>query len=185
MKAHPGLSVKSKPTPLLEPPPPEAETGSSHRGKKSWREKLADDKNLPRVIKLNATAAARWGGRTLVIPAPREVDAIMRRVPAGKVTTINDVRAALAQQHQTEAACAITTGIFSWIAAHAADEAAAAGETDTTPYWRTLKAKGTLNPKYPGGIPALTARLEAEGHQVVQKGKRFFVRDYEKVVAKV
>ncbi len=153
------------------------------RGKKTWREKLADDKDLPKVVKLDATAAARWGGRTLAIPAPREVDALMRRVPRGSVTTINELRAAVARQHHAAAGCPITTGIFSWIAAQAAAEAAVAGETNITPYWRTLKLQGELNPKYPGGIPALTARLEAEGHRVVQKGKRWFVADHDKVMA--
>jgi hypothetical protein len=41
-----------------------------------------------------------------------------------------------------------------------------------------LKNGGELNPKYPGGIEALRTRLQAEGHQVVQKGKRFFVADF-------
>ena len=44
----------------------------------------------------------------------------------------------------------------------------------------TLKAGGELNQKYPGGITELRARLEAEGHEVQQKGKRFFVADFEK-----
>ncbi len=155
------------------------------RGKKSWREKLADDKDLPKVVRLDATAAARWGGPTLAIPAPREVDALMRRVPRGRLVTINELRAAVAEKHQAAAGCPITTGIFSWMAAHASAEAAAAGETAITPYWRTLKGKGELNPKYPGGIPALSARLEAEGHHVVKKGKRFFVADYEKALARL
>jgi hypothetical protein len=157
----------------------------SSRRRKTWREKLADDKNLPRVIKLDAAAAARWGGRTLVIPAPREIDALMRRVPRGQLTTINELRAAVARQHHVASACPITSGIFSWIAAHAAVEAEAAGENTTTPYWRTLKTKGELNPKYPGGVAALTIRLEAEGHHVVQKGKRFFVRDFARHLAQL
>ncbi len=69
--------------------------------KKSWREKLADDKNLPRVIKLEAKAAARWGGQTMVIPAPREVDALMQTVPKGRLTTINELRGAVARKHHT------------------------------------------------------------------------------------
>jgi hypothetical protein len=149
------------------------------RGKKTWREKLADDKDLPRVIQLEGKIAARFGSGTMVIPAPREVDALMRRVPCGKVTTIDELRAALAAKHGTTMACPITTGIFAWIAAHAADEAARAGESDVTPYWRTLKAKGELNPKYPGGIPALSARLRSEGHVIVNKGRRWFVRKIE------
>ena len=81
--------------------------------------------------------------------------------------------------------CPITTGIFAWIAAHAAEESAAAGKKCVTPYGRTLKPKGELNPKYPGGIAALRSRLEAEGHSVFQKGKRWFVRDFEKALARL
>ena len=147
------------------------------RGKKSWREKLEDDKDLPRAIPL------RDGTGKMIIVAPREVDALMRRLPRGKLTTIDTLRAVLAARHGTETACPITTGIFAWIAAHAADESAAAGGRDITPYWRTLRAKGEVNPKYPGGIAALTALLETEGHEVFQKGKRTFVRDYEKALA--
>ena len=45
--------------------------------KKSWNEKLNDAKDLPRVIKLNSEAQKKWGGKTMVIPAPIEVDAII------------------------------------------------------------------------------------------------------------
>ena len=145
--------------------------------KKSWREKLADDKDLPRVISLAGPAVQRWGGRTLVIPAPREIDALMRAVPRGRVTTINALRAALAKKHHTETACPITTGIFSWIAANAAEEAAAAGEKKITPYWRTLKKDGELNSKYPGGVAAARRTLAAEGHSFVAKARRILVRD--------
>ncbi len=150
------------------------------RARKSWREKLADSKGLPKVGLVEDGMSTRWGTGTMVIPAPIEVDELMRRVPKGKLTTINDLRAALARKHGTGFACPITTGIFSWIAAHAADEAAATGRKRTTPYWRTLKAGGELNPKYPGGVALLQERLLAEGHEVFQKGKRFFVRDFER-----
>jgi hypothetical protein len=116
----------------------------------------------------------------MVIPAPIEVDEIMRQVPKGKLLTINEVRALLASKHSVTIACPITTGIFAWIAAHAADESSAEGTLRTTPYWRTLRAGGELNPKYPGGISGLREKLEAEGHKVVQKGKRYFVGDFEK-----
>lgn len=46
------------------------------RKKKGWIEKLADNKDLP---------------KTTVIPAPMEVDAMMRKVPKGKLVTINEI----------------------------------------------------------------------------------------------
>ena len=169
MKTKPVSSASSKPL----------------RGKKTWREKLADDKDLPKVFRIEGKLSKRWGEGTCAIPAPREVDALMRRVPKGKLTTIDQLRAAVARQHRATMGCPITTGIFAWIAAHAAEESFAAGKTRVTPYWRTLKTKGELNPKDPGGIAALRSRIEAEGHRVFQKGKRYFVQDFEEALARL
>ncbi|MBM3836941.1 MAG: hypothetical protein FJ398_03075 [Verrucomicrobia bacterium] len=106
----------------------------------------------------------------------------MRRIPKGRLITINEIRGVLAKKHRVDIACPITTGIFAWIAAHAAEEAAAEGRKRVTPYWRTLKSGGELNAKYPGGIPALRERLQAEGHRVVQNGKRHCVVDFERAL---
>ncbi len=138
------------------------------RTRKSWREKLADRKDLPKVIPITGKLRKSWGEGTCAIAAPMEVDALMRRVPKGRVTTINRLRAAIARQHGATIGCPITTGIFAWIAAHAAEEAAAAGRKRITPWWRTLKANGQLNPKYPGGIAEQARRLRAEGHTIVR-----------------
>ena len=147
--------------------------------RKTWSEKLADNKDLPRIECIEGRMTKRWGTGTFVIPAPREVDELMRQVPKGKLTTINELRAALARKHGATIGCPITTGIFAWIAAHAAEEAAAAGRKRITPYWRTLKLGGELNPKYPGGLAALKRRLKSEGHRVIDRGKRAFVADHE------
>jgi alkylated DNA nucleotide flippase Atl1 len=152
--------------------------------RKTWREKLADDKDLPKVVKITGKMSKRWGKGTCAIPAPREVDAIMRKVPEGKLITINEIRQTVARKHKSTIGCPITSGIFAWIAAHAAEEAALAGETEITPYWRTLKAGGELNAKYPGGVARLKSLLEAEGHTVVAKGKKFVVADYESRLAR-
>ncbi|WP_200934331.1 hypothetical protein [Variovorax sp. Root318D1] len=37
---------------------------------------------------------------------------------------------------------------------------------------------------YPGGIESQMTRLEAEGHTVVQRGKRYFVEDFAKKLAR-
>jgi len=152
--------------------------------KKSWKEKLKDSKGLPKVAKIDGKMSKRWGTGTMVIPAPLEVDEVMRGVRKGKLITINEIREALAKKHRVNVGCPITTGIFAWIAAHAAEEAAAEGAKRVTPYWRTLKSGGQLNEKYPGGVDGLRKRLEAEGHKVVQKGKRFLVEDFEKALVR-
>ena len=153
--------------------------------KKSWKEKLLDSKDLPKVEPITEKMSKRWGTGTVVIPAPIEVDEIMRQVPAGKLITINQIRSQLAQKHGAPIGCPITTGIFAWVAANAAEEEAQAGRQDITPYWRTLKSGGVLNEKYPGGIENLKARLEAEGHRIIQKGKKFVVEDFEKALVEL
>jgi len=138
--------------------------------RKSWQEKLADDKGLPQVKEITDNMSKRWGTGTVVIPAPREVDEIMKQVPRGKVITVSEIRALLAKKHGASIGCPLTTGIFAWVAAHAAEEAAAEGKKNITPYWRTLKSRGELNEKYPGGVEAQTARLREEGH-IIEPGK--------------
>ena len=150
------------------------------KAKKTWRDKLADSKGLPKIGKIEGKMSTRWGTGTMVIPAPIQVKELMDQVPKGKLTSINELREGLAKAHGTDIACPITTGIFAWIAANAAEEAAAEGAKRITPYWRTLKSGGELNPKYPGGIEGVRKHLQAEGHKVVQKGKRYLVADFEK-----
>ena len=150
--------------------------------KKTWREKLADNKDLPKVVPLRGKAALKWGKGTLAIPAPLEVDALMRSVPVRRVITIDLMRSCIARKHGATLGCPLTTGIFAWLAAHAADEAAAEGVKRITPYWRTLKTGGEINPKYPGGIARLGKLLRKEGHKLRQRGKRCFVADYQQAL---
>jgi len=155
--------------------------------RKSWREKLADSKNLPKVAEITDKMSKRWGTGTVVIPAPKEVDEIMARVPEGKVITINQIRSLLAQKHGATIGCPLTTGIFANIAARAAEEAAAEGKKDITPYWRTLKSRGELNEKYPGGVEAQAAHLREEGHTIEPgRGKKPpKVKDFEESLVEV
>jgi hypothetical protein len=73
--------------------------------KLSWQEKLdkedkrALDQGYPKVIKIGGKMSTRWGTGTCVIPAPREVDEIMKGVPGGKLITINQIREILAKKH--------------------------------------------------------------------------------------
>lgn len=154
--------------------------------RKSWQEKLNDSKDFPKVVKITAKMSKRWGMGTVVIPAPKEVDQIMKSVPKGKLITINQIREIVAKKHSASIGCPITCGIFAWVAAHAAAEEAAKGEKNITPYWRTLKSDGELNEKYPGGVEAQAKHLKQEGHTIEPgKGKKPpKVKDFEKYLRK-
>ena len=153
--------------------------------RKSWREKLHDEKGLPKIVELKGNMVRVWGEGTMVVPSPKDVDVLMRQVPKGRLTTVNALREVLAARHGADKACPIVTGLSTVIAARAAAEDEAGGKTRITPYWRTLKSGGELNPKYPGGVEAQAARLSAEGHTVIQKGRKCRVADYQRRLARL
>ena len=144
--------------------------------KKSWRDRLASYPHLPNVKEIPPPMRKRHGEGTIATPSPREVEDAMRGVPEGRLATVLGIGEDIAVRHRATIGCTVTTAIFAHMVAHAAEEALK-GE-DPTPYWRTLKIGGELNPKYPGGIEAQMAKLETEGHTVVQRGKRYFVEDF-------
>jgi len=152
--------------------------------KKTWREKLADSKDLPKVVVLNENARKHWKATTMAIPSPREVNEIMAGVRKGELITIDEIQKKIARKHGADIGCPLTSGIFSWISAHAAAEEETEGKKKITPYWRTLKTGGELNPKFPGGIEEQKRRLEVEGHKFIQKGKKYIVEEYDKSLQK-
>ena len=138
---------------------------------------------MPKIAELtDPKAIAMHGGTKLLIAPPLAYDEIMKKVPEGKVITSDCIRRYLAKKYGADNTCPLTAGLFINIAAHASAER---GGVDETPYWRTLKKEGELNEKYPGGIDEQKFRLESEGHTVVQKGNRYFVKDYKDYLFKL
>ena len=145
--------------------------------KKTYNEKLNNPGDLPRIEDLSdkPEAVRRMGGVRMLIAAPHQYHEIMAKVPAGKLITNDRIRTCLASALGADVTCPLTAGIFINVCAHASEER----NDNKIPWWRTLKAKGELNEKYPGGIDGHKLMLEMEGHTVLQKGKRYFVKDYE------
>jgi 6-O-methylguanine DNA methyltransferase, DNA binding domain len=134
--------------------------------RKSWREKM-NNPNLPKVVEIPPRMQKRHGSGTMVVPSPRDVEAIMRSVKKGAVTTVGRLRRDLAAKFSTDVACPMATGMFVRLAAEAAEEEAAAGKARITPYWRVVRDDGSLNPKFPGGAARQAERLRGEGHTVL------------------
>lgn len=161
-----------------------ASKGESGMPKKTFDEKLRTVGDLPKVefIDPSNKMAKRFGCGRMLIAAPLQYDEVMKKIPAGKIITSEEIRAYLAKEHQADFTCHLTAGIFINLVANAAQERENLGSKDLTPYWRTLKKSGELNPKYPGGIEQHKLLLEMEDHEVIPKGKRYFVKDYEKAL---
>jgi len=154
--------------------------------KKSWKEKLENNKKFPKILKFDpkfpcGKALMKMGakpGDLVVLAPPLEVDGIMKKVPKGKIITINEICIKLAKKHNVNFCCTLTTGIFIMTAAHAAVEDKTNGIKRITPYWRTLKMDGFLNEKFPGGAIKQKKILEEEGFKIIKKGKKYFVDNY-------
>ena len=156
----------------------------ANEDKKDFNAMLRDGKDMPKIqIITDRNSIEKYGGDRMYFAPPMDYDAAMRRVPCGKLTTVGDIRAWFAEQSGADFTEPITAGIFVSIAAWASYQR---GE-DETPWWRTLKANGELNPKYPGGAEAQKEKLEAEGHTVIRKGRtkiKYVVKDYEESLFK-
>lgn len=151
--------------------------------KKDFNAMLRQAKDMPRIQRVTDEATIRkYGGDRMYFAPPLAYDAAMRAVPPGRLTTVGALRARFARQAGADFTEPITAGVFVSIAAWASEQR---GGVDETPWWRTLKAGGELNPKYPGGVAAQRARLEAEGHAIITKGRKnikYYVKDYEKAL---
>lgn len=64
----------------------------SARKRISWREKLADDNGLPKVIPITRKLGKRWGECTRAFPSTRGVEAPIHRVRKGKVASFRQAR---------------------------------------------------------------------------------------------
>ena len=124
-------------------------------------------------------------GRSMIIPRPVDVDAAVRRVRKGRLTTVAALRAKLARAYGTETACPFCTGIFLTIAARAAEEDRQEGRRRITPYWRVVRDNGALSDKFPGAHAFQARMLRAEGHRLDTSRKAPRVVDWERVLQKL
>lgn len=120
----------------------------------SWQEKLNKVQDWKVV-----DGGKRFAG-TMLVPTPRQIDALVKEIPKGAVSSPKMLRRTLAQRFGAETTCPLCTGIFLRIAAEAAIEQRSEGIAEVTPYWRVVDEKGRHNPKLPGGETDQAALLK-------------------------
>jgi alkylated DNA nucleotide flippase Atl1 len=142
--------------------------------RKSWREKI-DGAKPAKVVPIPPKMKRMYGSlprnAKILIPHPADVEALLRKVPRGKLLTQTQLREKLARDAKADIACPITTGIFVRIVAEAAAESMREGKSRVTPYWRVIRDDGKLMEKLPGGPIAQAEQLRGEGHQIDDSGK--------------
>ncbi len=156
-----------------------------NENKKDFNAMLNDSKDMPKIVTItDEKSIEKYGGSRMYFAPPIDYDKVMRRVPKGKLITVGAIREYFAKQNGADFTDPITAGIFCSIAAWASFQRT----DDITPYWRTLKANGELNPKYPGGVEGQKKLLEAEGFTIVKKGRtniRYYVKDFGNFLFKI
>lgn len=154
----------------------------ANEDKKDFNAMLQDNKGMPKYqVITDKKSIEKYGGDNMYFAPPIDYDKIMKLIPKGKVITVGKIRDHFAKINHADFTDPITAGIFVSIVAWASHQRL----QDKTPYWRTLKANGELNTKYPGGIESQKEKLEAEGHTVIKKGRkniRYYVQNYEEVL---
>lgn len=153
----------------------------ANEDKKDFNAMLHKDTDMPKIqIITDEASIKKYGGEKMYFAPPVIYDQLMKKIPYGKIITVGAIRDYLARTNNADFTDPITAGIFVSIAAWASYQRT----ENETPYWRTLKAHGELNPKFPGGIEAQKEKLESEGHEIIQKGRKnikYYVKDFENV----
>ena len=154
----------------------------ANESEKDFNAMLKDSKDMPKYVKITDEASIKkYGGDNMYFASPMAYDEIMRKIPYGKIITVGKISEHFAKENHADFTDPITAGIFTSIVAWASYQR----KENQTPYWRTLKANGELNPKYPEGIEFQKKMLEKEGHTIIQKGRtniRYYVKDYKEVM---
>ena len=150
--------------------------------KKDFNKMLNDNKDMPKIKVIDdEKTIKKYGGTRMFFTPPLYYDKLMRKVPKGNLITAGQIREYLAKENNADFTCPLTGGIFINIVAWASYQR----KEDITPYWRTLKTNGELNNKYPEGIELQKRLLEEEGHTIIQKGSKYYVKDFESKLIKL
>ena len=123
----------------------------ANENQKDFNAMLHEPKDMPKIQTItDEKSIQKYGGNRMYFAPPLDYDNLMKQIPYGKLTTVGAIREHFAKRSGADFTDPITAGIFVSIAAWASFQRT----QDETPYWRTLKAGGALNPKYPGGVQA-------------------------------
>lgn len=151
------------------------------------RSDIHDVAHLPLVAFLPPHQQKRMGGKTIVIPNPRDVERLVFSIPKGSIATQRQICASLAAKSGADLACPQITGLFIRFVAARAEEQSSAGKKRVAPYWRVVGPDGVLNDHFPGGSISQARKLMEEGLAIVGSGMRRApqVDEYRKFLAKI
>lgn len=154
----------------------------SFENNKDFNAMMNNSKDMPKIqIVKDEKTIQRYGGNRMFLAPPLYYDKVIKRVGKGYLTTTKEIRDYLAKENNADFTDPMTAGIFINIVAFASYQR----KDNITPYWRVLKSDGELNIKYPLGISLQKKLLEEEGHIIIKKGNKYYVKDFENSLVKL
>ena len=131
---------------------------------KSWVEKRDIDKECQ--VKTNPKIFADIpAGAKMLIPTPKIVDKLVKRIPDGSFLYLKQIRKKLADDYNAEMTCPVVTGISMRILSEAAFEEYQMHKDieRITPFWRIVEPDSKLAGKLACGIDFIIERQTQEG----------------------
>lgn len=107
----------------------------------------------------------------MYISTPEEILDEISNLKKNQIITTKELAQILAKKHSADYTCGLTTGIFLAIVANYIEQ-----QRLDLPYWRVVKDKGELYESYLRELSHQKERLENEGFEILQKGKKYFVK---------
>jgi hypothetical protein len=134
---------------------------------KTWKQKLEDSKP-PKLQILEKPMAGAAAGNTLLLPTPKLVKEFIDGIPVAQQVSFQAMRQQLAQAHNGDVACPITTSMAARTVAEAAWEDIQSGKdvNEVTPFWRVIAPDSSIAAKLACGKGFVQAMRQKEGIEI-------------------
>lgn len=121
----------------------------------TWQQKL-NAKKEPKLQVLQKPMAGIAVGGQLLFPTPQLIKQFMDDVPLGSSVSLAEMRQQVAQAHQADGCCPLTTSTATRIVAEAAWEEVETGKNpgEVTPFWRVIEPNSNIAQKLACGSEA-------------------------------
>lgn len=132
--------------------------------RRSWAEKFADPR--PHEVKTCPKDFADIRrGQLMLLTTPRDVAAIIWKIPRGQELDMKALRAQLATVFKADTACPVVAGIHLRTVAEFAAEQLSVGVSPsvTVPVWRAMPVSSPLWKRVENGRAELAAQRKSEG----------------------
>jgi alkylated DNA nucleotide flippase Atl1 len=115
------------------------------------------------------------GSGKMLKPSRTSVEALVKKIPRGRVLTTSLLRKVLAESHNAQETCPFLTKRA--LMAIAEDAKAKA------PFWRVVMGSGEMIAAYPGGQKAQAKRLQSDGLTIVSNAGKSIVANLRQSLA--